>query len=47
MDGKGELLEVAKVAVLIKEKNLFSFVSTWKPRLDFLLDTENSDFRFC
>lgn len=33
-----DLEEMGKSAALIKEKTLSSFVFTWKPLLDFLLD---------
>lgn len=36
-----QLAEMATLTVLIKENNLCSFVSIWKPLLDSLLKTEN------
>lgn len=33
-----DLEEMGKLAALLKEKTLSSFVFTWKPLLDFLLD---------
>lgn len=43
-----ELIEIVKLATVVKEKNTFSLVSSWKPLLDFVLETKkNSDFGFC
>lgn len=35
-----ESVKLAKPTILIKEKNLPSFVSIWKPLPDFMLGTE-------
>lgn len=35
-----DIAEIEKMTVLLREKNISSFIFTWKPRLDFMLKTE-------